>query len=62
MMAPAARRGSASTIPTGRNPCVVGLLPGVVTGRLDVVGTAGAQQYGIEAFGSVSWPATWRCR
>jgi hypothetical protein len=41
------------TIPTGRNPWVMaGLVPGVVTGRLDVGGTEGMQQYNIEAFGS----------
>jgi hypothetical protein len=40
-------------IPTGRNPWVMaGLVPGVVTGRLDVGGTQGMQQYNIEAFGS----------
>jgi hypothetical protein len=40
-------------IPTGRNPWVMaGLVPGVVTGRLDVGGTEGMQQYNIEAFGS----------
>ena len=40
-------------IPTGRNPWVMaGLVPGVVTGRLDVGGTEGMQQYGLEAFGS----------
>ena len=31
---------------------MAGLVPGVVTGRLDVGGTEGAQQYNIEAFGS----------
>jgi hypothetical protein len=42
-------------IPTGRNPWVMaGLVPGVVTGRLDVGGTEGAQQYNIEAFGSAN--------
>ena len=41
------------TIPTGRNPWVMaGLVPGVVTGRLDVGGTEGMQQYNVEAFGS----------
>jgi hypothetical protein len=41
------------SIPTGRNPWVMaGLVPGVVTGRLDVGGTEGMQQYNIEAFGS----------
>jgi hypothetical protein len=45
----------AETIPTGRNPWVMaGLVPGVVTGRLDVGGTEGAQQYNIEAFGSAN--------
>jgi hypothetical protein len=40
-------------IPTGRNPWVMaGLVPGVVTGRLDVGGTQGMQQYNLEAFGS----------
>lgn len=40
-------------IPTGRNPWVMaGLVPGVTTGRLDVGGTEGMQQYNIEAFGS----------
>jgi hypothetical protein len=40
-------------IPTGRNPWVMaGLVPGVVTGRLDVGGTEGMQQYNIEAYGS----------
>jgi hypothetical protein len=42
-------------IPTGRSPWVMaGLVPGVVTGRLDVGGTEGAQQYNIEAFGSAN--------
>jgi hypothetical protein len=42
-------------IPTGRNPWVMaGLVPGVVTGRLDVGGTEGMQQYNIEAFGSAN--------
>jgi hypothetical protein len=41
------------TIPTGRNPWVMaGLVPGVVTGRLDVGGTEGMQQYNLEVFGS----------
>jgi hypothetical protein len=40
-------------IPTGRNPWVMaGLVPGVITGRLDVGGTEGMQQYNLEAFGS----------
>jgi hypothetical protein len=40
-------------IPTGRNPWVMaGLVPGVVTGQLDVGGTQGMQQYALEAFGS----------
>ena len=40
-------------ITTGRNPWVMaGLVPGVVTGRLDVGGTEGMQQYNLEAFGS----------
>ena len=33
---------------------MAGLVPGVVTGRLDVGGTEGAQQYNIEAFGSAN--------
>ncbi len=42
-------------IPTGRNPWVMaGLVPGVVTGRLDVGGTEGMQQYNVEAFGSAN--------
>ena len=41
------------TIPTGRNPWVMaGLVPGVITGRLDVGGTEGMQQYNLEVFGS----------
>ncbi len=40
-------------VPTGRNPWVMaGLVPGVVTGRLDVGGTEGMQQYAVEVFGS----------
>ncbi|MBA3269469.1 MAG: carboxypeptidase regulatory-like domain-containing protein [Acidobacteria bacterium] len=40
-------------IPSGRNPWVMaGLVPGVITGRLDVGGTEGMQQYNLEAFGS----------
>ncbi|MGE0043990.1 MAG: carboxypeptidase regulatory-like domain-containing protein [Vicinamibacterales bacterium] len=40
-------------IPTSRNPwTMAGLVPGVVTGRLDVGGTEGMQQYNLEAFGS----------
>ena len=40
-------------IPTGRNPWVMaGLVPGVITGRLDVGGTEGMQQYNLEVFGS----------
>src|SRR5436190_1070152 len=40
-------------IPTGRNPWVIaGLVPGVITGRLDVGGTEGMHQYNLEAFGS----------
>ena len=31
---------------------MAGLVPGVVTGRLDVGGTEGMQQYNLEAFGS----------
>ena len=42
-------------IPTGRNPWVMaGLVPGVITGRLDVGGTEGMQQYNLEAFGSAN--------
>src|SRR5256712_4021987 len=40
-------------IPTGRNPWVMaGLVPGVITGRLDVGGAGGVQQGNLEAFGS----------
>ena len=40
-------------VPTGRNPWVMaGLVPGMVTGRLDVGGSNGMQQYGMEIFGS----------
>lgn len=43
----------AAALPTSRNPWVVaGMVPGVVTGRLDVGGTEAVQQYAIEAFGS----------
>ncbi len=43
------------SIPTGRNPWVMaGLVPGVITGRLDVGGTEGMQQYNLEAFGSAN--------
>src|SRR5690606_24556425 len=43
------------SIPTGRNPwTMAGLVPGVVTGRLDVGGTEGMQQYNLEAFGSAN--------
>jgi len=42
-------------IPSGRNPWVMaGLVPGVVTGRLDVGGTEGMQQYNLEVFGSAN--------
>ncbi|MGE3274000.1 MAG: carboxypeptidase regulatory-like domain-containing protein [Vicinamibacterales bacterium] len=42
-------------IPTARNPwTMAGLVPGVVTGRLDVGGTEGMQQYNLEAFGSAN--------
>ncbi len=45
--------GLATALPTSRNPWVIaGLVPGVVTGRLDVGGTEAVQQYAIEAFGS----------
>jgi hypothetical protein len=45
----------AEAVPTGRNPWVMaGLVPGVVTGRLDVGGTEGMQQYNLEAFGSAN--------
>jgi hypothetical protein len=48
-------RDLAEAIPTGRNPWVMaGLVPGVVTGRLDVGGTEGMQQYNIEAFRSAN--------
>ena len=33
---------------------MAGLVPGVVTGRLDVGGTEGVQQYNLEAFGSAN--------
>ncbi len=40
-------------VPTGRNPWVMaGMVPGMVTGRLDVGGSNGMQQYGMEIFGS----------
>ena len=40
-------------VPTGRNPWVMaGLVPGMVTTALDVGGSNGMQQYGMEIFGS----------
>lgn len=40
-------------VPTGRNPWVMaGLVPGMVTTRVDVGGSNGMQQYGMEIFGS----------
>ena len=40
-------------VPTGRNPWVMaGLVPGMVTTRIDVGGSNGMQQYGMEIFGS----------
>ncbi len=40
-------------VPTGRNPWVMaGLVPGMVTTRIDVGGSNGMQQYGMEMFGS----------
>jgi hypothetical protein len=40
-------------VPTGRNPWVMaGLVPGMVTGQLDVGGNAGMQQYSLEIAGS----------
>ncbi len=40
-------------VPTGRNPWVMaGLVPGMVTGQLDVGGNAGMQQYSLEISGS----------
>ncbi len=40
-------------VPTGRNPWVMaGLVPGMVTGQLDVGGNAGMQQYTLEVSGS----------
>ncbi|MGE3276699.1 MAG: carboxypeptidase regulatory-like domain-containing protein [Vicinamibacterales bacterium] len=42
-------------IPVSRSPwTMAGLVPGVVTGRLDVGGTEGMQQYNLEAFGSAN--------
>ena len=44
-----------NAVPTGRNPWVMaGLVPGMVTGRLDVGGNNGMQQYGMEIFGSAT--------
>jgi hypothetical protein len=41
------------TVPSGNNPFVMaGMVPGMVTGRLDVGGNEGAQQYNLEMFGS----------
>ena len=40
-------------VPTGRNPWVMaGMVPGMVTGQLDVGGSNGMQQYSMEIFGS----------
>ena len=40
-------------VPTGRNPWVMaGMVPGMVTSRLDVGGSNGMQQYNLEIFGS----------
>lgn len=40
-------------VPTGRNPWVMaGMVPGMVTGRMDVGGSNGMQQYSMEIFGS----------
>lgn len=40
-------------VPTGRNPWVMaGLVPGMVTTAIDVGGSNGMQQYGMEIFGS----------
>jgi len=40
-------------VPSGNNPFVMaGMVPGMVTGRLDVGGNEGAQQYNLEMFGS----------
>jgi Carboxypeptidase regulatory-like domain/TonB dependent receptor-like, beta-barrel len=41
------------TVPSGNNPFVMaGMVPGMVTDRLDVGGNEGAQQYGLQIFGS----------
>ncbi|MGH9323584.1 MAG: TonB-dependent receptor [Vicinamibacteria bacterium] len=41
------------TVPSGNNPFVMaGFVPGMVTDRLDVGGNEGAQQYGLQIFGS----------
>jgi hypothetical protein len=41
------------TVPSGNNPfTMAAFVPGMVTGRLDVGGNEGAQQYGLEIFGS----------
>ena len=40
-------------VPTGRNPWVMaGMVPGMVTGQMDVGGSNGMQQYSMEIFGS----------
>jgi len=41
------------TVPSGNNPfTMAAFVPGMVTGRLDVGGNEGAQQYNLEIFGS----------
>jgi hypothetical protein len=41
------------TVPSGNNPfTMASFVPGMVTGRLDVGGNEGAQQYALEIFGS----------
>ncbi len=41
------------TVPSGNNPfTMAAFVPGMVTGRIDVGGNEGAQQYGLEIFGS----------
>ncbi|HSF20042.1 MAG TPA: TonB-dependent receptor [Vicinamibacteria bacterium] len=41
------------TVPSGNNPfTMAAFVPGMVTGRLDVGGNEGAQQYALEIFGS----------
>ncbi len=42
-------------IPTGRNPWeMAGLVPGMVTGQMDVGGNRGMQQYSLEVMGSAN--------